>query len=191
MEQRNGDKNLATNGVWEGEIAVDSWPFTASICTPLPDMFKVSFILEQTPITQCYDETTEVTINDGMPYPCRNFVFCNGTKLGTLIVKVSCDPNACPESNFKVFVEASFSNSPVELVSNVVTTNPIIGQPVTIEARLQDTSGANVNPLKILSVVMRIIQGDGTVTTKVVDVLINNSIIGKCIPNFSDQQKAK
>ena len=119
------------------------------------------------------------------------YFWVNGTKLGTLIVKVSCDPNVCPESNFKVFVKASFPNSPVELVFNVVTTNPIIGQPITIEARLQDTSGANVNPLKILSVVMRIIQGDGTVTTKVVDVLINNSIIGKCIPNFSDQQKAK
>ena len=188
VEQANGDKNIAINGVWEGEIAVDSWPFTVSICTPLPDMIKVSLILEQTPITQCYDETTEVTINGGMPYPCRNFVFCNGTNLGTLVVKVSCDPNVCPEDNFKVFVEASFPNSTVELVSKVVTTNPIIGQPVTIEARLQDTSGANVNPLKILSVVMRIIQGDGTVTTEVVDVLLNNTIIGKYIP---DQQKAK
>ena len=98
VEQRNADKkNSAINGVWEGEIAVDSWPFTVSICTPLLDMIKVSLILEQTPITQCYDETTEVTINGGIPYPCRNFVFCNGTKLGTLIIKVSCDPNVFPE----------------------------------------------------------------------------------------------
>ena len=190
VEQRNGDKNSAINGVWEGEIAVESWPFTASICTPMPDMIKVSFIFEQTPITQCYDETTRVTINGGIPLPCRNFVFCNGTKLGTLVVKVSCDPNACPEDNFKVVVEASFPNSPVELVSKVVTINPIIGQPVTIEARLQDTSGANVNPLKILSVVMRIIQGDGTVTTEIVDVLLNNTFIGKYVP-FSDKQKAE
>ena len=192
VEQRNGDKkNSAINGVWEGEIAVDSWPFTVSICTPLPDMIKVTFILEQTPITQCYDETTEVTINGGMTYPCRNFVFCNESKLGTLAVKVSCDPNACPENNFEAFVEASFPNNTVELVSNVVTTNPIIGQPVSIEARLQDTSGTNLNPLKILSAVMRIIQGDGSVTTEVMDVLLNNTIIGKYIPNFSDQQKAK
>ena len=123
MEQRNGDKkNSIINGVWKGEIAVDSWPFIVSICTLLPDMIKVTFILEQTPITQCYDETTEVTVNGGMTYPCRNFVFCNESKLGTLEVKVSCDPNVCPEDNFEVFVEASFPNSTVELVSNVATT---------------------------------------------------------------------
>ena len=81
VEQRNGNKkNSPTNGVWEGEIAVDSWPFTVTICTQLPDMIEVSFIFEQTAITNCYDETTEVTINGGIPYPCCNFVFCNGTK---------------------------------------------------------------------------------------------------------------
>ena len=191
VEQRNGDKkNSASDGVWEGDIGVDSWPFTVTICTQLPDMIEVSFIFEQTAITNCYDETTEVTINGGIPYPCRNFVFCNRTKPGTLSVKVSCDPNACPENNFKVFVEASFPNSTIELVSNVVTTNPIIGQPVTIEATLQDTSGANLNPLKILSAVMKIIQGDGTVITEVMNILINNTIIGKYVP-FSDKQKAE
>ena len=192
VEQRNDDKKKSlNNGVWEGEIAVDSWPFTVTICTQLPDMIEVSFIFEQTPITNCYDETREVTINGGIPYPCRNFVFCNRTKPGTLSVKVSCDPNACPENNFKVFVEASFPNSTIELVSNVVTTNPIIGQPVTIEARLQDTSGANLNPLKILSAVMRIFQGNGSVITEVMNILLNNTIIGKYVPTFSDQQKVK
>ena len=38
---------------------------------------------------------------------------------------------------------------------------------------------------------MKIIQGDGSVTTEVMNVLLNNTIIGKYIPNFSDQQKAK
>ena len=191
VEERNGEKNLATNGVWEGEVPVDSWPFTLTMCTQLPDMIKVSFILEQSPITQCYDETTEVNINNGMPYPCCNFVFCNGTKLGTLTVKVSCDPNACPENNFKVFVEASFPTSTVKLISDVVTTNPIIGQPVTIEANLQNTSGANLNPPKIVSAVMRILQGDGSVITEVMSVLLNNTVIGKFIPTISDEQKSE
>ena len=191
VEERNGEKNSATNGVWEGEVPVDSWPFALTMCTQLPDMMNVSFILEQSPITQCYDETTEVTINSGMPYPCRNFVFCNGTKLGTLMVKVSCDSNACPENNFEVFVEASFPTSTVRLHSSVVTTNPIIGQPVTIETKLQDTSGANVNPPKIVSAVMRILQGDGSVITEVMSVLLNNTVIGKFIPTLSDQQKSK
>ena len=81
VEQSNGEKkNSPTNGVWEGKIGVDSWPFTLTICTQLLDMVEVSFIFEQTAIAQCYDEITGVTINGGMPYPCCNFVFCNGTK---------------------------------------------------------------------------------------------------------------
>ena len=191
VEERNGEKNSPTNGVWEGEVPVDSWPFTITMCTQLPDMMKVSFILEQSPITQCYNESTEVTINSGMSYPCRNFVFCNGTELGILTVKASCDPNACPENNFKVFVDASFPASSVKLTSDVVTTNPIIGRPVTIEAKLQDTSGANLNPLKIVSAVMRILQSDGSVATEVMSVLLNNTVIGKFIPTLSDQQKSK
>ena len=48
VEQRNGDnKNSASDGVWEGEIGVDSWPFTVTICSQLPDMIEVSFIFEQ------------------------------------------------------------------------------------------------------------------------------------------------
>ena len=183
IDQTNGEnKNTATNGVWEGQAPVDSWPFTVTICTKLPDMIKVSFTLEKSPITQCYDETVDVNINSGMPYPCRNFVFCNGTKQGTLMVKVSCDPNACPENNFKIYMEGSFPTSTGKLYSSVVTTNPIIGQPVTIEAKLQDTSGANVNPLKIISAVMDIIMPDGNIITKVMDILKDGSIIGKFIP---------
>ena len=191
VEEKNGEKNSVTNGVWEGEVAVDSWPFTVTMCTQLPDMMKVSFVIEQSPITQCYDESTEVTINSGISYPCRNFVFCNGTKLGTLTVEVSCDPNTCPEDNFKVFVDASFLTSPVKLTSDVVTTNPIIGKPVTIVAKLQDTSGANLGPPKIVSAVMKILQGDGSVVTEVMSVLLNNTVIGKFIPTLSDQQKSK
>ena len=191
VKERNGDKkNTATNGEWEGQVTVDSWPFTVNICTRLPDMIKALFTLEQSPINQCYDETTEVTINGGIPYPCRNFIFCNGTKLGMLMVQVSCDPNACPENNFEVFVDASFPNSTVKLVSNVVTTNPIIGKSVTIEAKLQNTNGANVNPPKIISAVMRILQDDGSVITELMNVLLNNTVIGKYIPTFSDHQKS-
>ena len=62
VEEKNGEKNSVTNGVWEGEVAVDSWPFTVTMCTQLLDMMKVSFIIEQSLITQCYDESTEVTI---------------------------------------------------------------------------------------------------------------------------------
>ena len=183
VDDKNGDeKNSATNGIWEGEVPVDAWPFTITICTQLPDMIKVSFILEQSPITQCYDETVDVNINNGMPYPCRNFVFCNGTKLGTLIVKVLCDSNTCPENNFKIFMEASFPTSTVKLFSSVVTTNPIIGQPVTIEAKLQDTSGANLNPLSIISAIMKIVMPGGNIITKVMDVLKDGSLIGKFIP---------
>ena len=192
VEERNSDKkSTATNGVWEGEVTVDSWPFTVTICTRIPDMIKILFTFEQSPINQCYDETTEVTINGGMPYPCRNFIFCNGTKLGTLMVQVSCDPNACPENNFKVFVDASFPNSTIKLISNVVTTNPIIGKPVTIEAKLQSTSGANIKLPKISSAVMRIIRGDGSAITKVMNVLLSNTAIGKFIPTFSDHQKSQ
>ena len=194
VEERNGDKkNTETNGEWEGQVTVDSWPFTVNICTRLPDMIKALFTLEQSPINQCYDETTEVTINGGLPYPCRNFIFCNGTKLGTLMVQVSCDPNACPENNFEVFVDASFPNSTVKLVSKVVTTNPIIGKPVTIEAKLQSTSqlSANVNPPKIISAVMRVLQDDGSVITELMSVLLNNTVIGKYIPTFSDHQKSQ
>ena len=194
VEERNGDKkNTATNGVWEGEVTVDSWPFTVNICTRLPDMIKALFTLEQSPINQCYDKTTEVTINGGIPYPCRNFIFCNGTKLGTLMVHISCDPNACPENNFEAFVDVSFPNSTVKLVSNVVTTNPIIGKPITIEAKLQSTSqlGANLNPPKIISAVMRILQDDGSVITELMSVLLNNTVIGKFIPTSSDHQKSQ
>ena len=183
VENMDGDKkNTATNGVWEGEVPVDSWPFTVTICTKLPDMIKVLFTLEKSPISQCYDETIDVNINSGMPYPCRNYVFCNGTKLGTLKVQVSCDPNACPENNFKIYMEASFPTSTVKLFSSVATTNPVIGQPVTIQAKLLDTSGANVNPLNIASAVMDILMPEGNIITKVMEVLKDGSILGKFIP---------
>ena len=188
VEQTNGNKkNSPTNGVWEGEIAVDSWPFTITICTQLPDMIEVEFDLEKTPIEECYSKTTDVNINTGVPYPCRNFVFCNGTKLGTLGVKVSCDPNVCPENNFRIFMGATFPNSKVKLYSSVTTTNPIIGEPVTIQAKLLDTSGANLEPLKILSAVMDILMPGGGIISKVMDVLKDGSLIGKFIPFLNNE----
>ena len=192
VEERNGDKkNTATNGEWEGEVTVDSWPFTVNICTRLSDMIKALFTLEQSPINQCYDKTTEVTINGGLPYSCRNFIFCNGTKLGMLMVQVSCDPNACLENNFDAFVDASFPNSTIKLISNVVTTNPIIGKPVTMEAKLHSTLGANIDQPKIISAVMRILQDDGSVITELMSVLLNNTAIGKFTPTFYEHQKSQ
>ena len=45
VEERNGDKkNTATSGEWEGQVTVDSWPFTVNICTRLPDIYDKSFI---------------------------------------------------------------------------------------------------------------------------------------------------
>ena len=115
---------------------IDSWPFNVIICSKkLLDLTKLSLNLEQSPITPCYNETTETTDISiisiiGMPDPpCHNLVFCNGTKLGTLTVKISCDPSVCPENNFGISVEVIFPTRQVTLPN---LKSGIIGQPVTI-----------------------------------------------------------
>ena len=87
-------------------------------------------------------------------------------------------------------MEASFPNSSVELISNVTTANPIIGEPVTIAARLQDTSGANSNPMKIISAIMEILMPNGDVISKVMDILKDGSVLGKFIPFLKNEENA-
>ena len=131
VEEKNSDrKNTTTNVLWEGNAVIDSWPFNVTICSKkLLDMTKLSLNLDHFLITPCYNETTDISII-GMPGPpCCNLVFCNGTKLGTLTVKVSCDPSVCPENNFGISMEVIFPTSQVTLCNLKLD---IIGQPVTI-----------------------------------------------------------
>jgi len=86
--------------MWEGGVPIDSWPFTVTICTQLPDMIKMSFTLDGSPINYCFEKTVDINMNSGVPYPCRNFKFCNGTKKGMLTIQLTCDINTCPEGTF-------------------------------------------------------------------------------------------
>ena len=181
VRPKNG-QNMASNGIWEGGVPVDSWPFTVTVCTQLPDMIKMSFALDNSPINYCYEKTVEVNVNSGVPYPCRNFQFCNGTKTGALTIQLTCDANTCPEGTFKAYVEVTFPSSQHLLVTEIATRNPIIGEPVTITGSLQDTSGANINPIKIISAIMDIILPDGGIISKAMEILKDGSILGKFLP---------
>jgi len=181
VRPKNGG-NSATNGMWEGGVPIDSWPFTVTICTQLPDMIKMSFALDNSPINYCYEKTVDINMNSGVPYPCRNFQFCNGTKKGMLTIQLMCDANTCPEGTFSAFVEVTFPRSQIQLTSGVQTRNPIVGQPVTVVARLQDVAGENINPIKVISAIMDIILPDGGVISKVMEIFKDGSIIGKFLP---------